>query len=46
MTSNGVDADRIRAVNIGEAELYNDCAKCNEEQHQQNRRVEFILKVN
>jgi len=45
MTSNGVDADRIRSINIGKSQLYNDCKKCNEEQHQQNRRVEFILNV-
>lgn len=45
MTDGGIEADRIRAINIGEAELYNDCKKCNEEQHQQNRRVEFSLSI-
>ncbi len=45
MTANGIEPDRISAINIGESELYNDCKKCNEDQHQQNRRVEFLLNI-
>ncbi len=45
MKSNGIEPDRIRAVLIGKAELYEKCDKCNEDQHQRNRRVEFTMNV-
>lgn len=46
MKANQINPDRISSVNIGENDLYNNCKKCNEEDHQQNRRVEFTLRIN
>jgi len=43
----GISAERIiSSLGLGEAELVNDCgddADCNEEQHQLNRRSEFVV---
>ena len=42
----GIEADRLTAKGYGERELVNDCAdgvKCSEEEHQENRRSEFII---
>ena len=42
----GIEASRLTAKGYGERELINDCAdgvKCSEEEHQMNRRSEFII---
>ena len=40
----GVDANRISGVGMGEAMPVNDCGSgCSEEEHQMNRRSEFII---
>ena len=42
----GIDASRLTAKGYGERELVNKCAdgvKCSEEEHQANRRSEFII---
>ena len=42
--SKGIDASRITGVGKGERELKVDCGfKCTEEEHQMNRRSEFII---
>lgn len=42
--SKGIDASRITGVGMGEKMPVNDCGyKCNEEEHQMNRRSEFII---
>ena len=44
--SQGIDASRVTNKGYGETKLLNDCkngAKCSEEQHQENRRSEFII---
>ena len=42
--SKGIDASRITGVGMGEKMPINDCGyKCNEEEHQMNRRSEFII---
>ncbi|MBA5793277.1 OmpA family protein [Flavobacterium sp. xlx-214] len=46
LISKGISASRLTAKGYGERELVNKCAdgvKCSEEQHQQNRRSEFII---
>ncbi|OMQ11112.1 OmpA family protein [[Flexibacter] sp. ATCC 35103] len=46
LISKGVDASRLSAKGFGETQLVNKCAdgvKCTEQQHQQNRRSEFII---
>lgn len=46
LVSKGVDANRLTAKGFGETQLVNKCAdgvKCTEQQHQQNRRSEFII---
>lgn len=47
---NGVAADRLTGKGYGESQLVNDCgceptneSKCSEEEHQANRRSEFII---
>ncbi len=43
---NGIDISRLTASGIGESELTNDCfygVKCTEQEHQKNRRSEFIV---
>jgi outer membrane protein OmpA-like peptidoglycan-associated protein len=42
----GIDASRLTAKGYGETQLVNKCAdgvKCTEQEHQQNRRSEFII---
>lgn len=42
----GISAARLKAVGYGEQRLLNDCttlSKCTEEEHQKNRRSEFII---
>ncbi len=42
--SKGIDASRITGVGMGETMPVNDCgSRCNEEEHQMNRRSEFII---
>jgi len=44
--SQGIDRNRISGAGYGETQLVNDCgnnSKCTEEQHQLNRRSEFIV---
>lgn len=46
LVSKGVDGSRLSAKGFGETQLVNNCAdgiKCTEQQHQQNRRSEFII---
>jgi len=46
LISKGISASRLTAKGYGERELVNKCAdgvKCSEEQHQENRRSEFII---
>lgn len=46
LVKNGIDASRLTAKGYGETQLVNKCAdgvKCSEEEHQQNRRSEFII---
>jgi len=43
---NGIDPKRIKGIGFGETKLVNECAngvKCTEEQHQLNRRTEFVI---
>lgn len=46
----GIDASRLTAKGYGERQLVNQCAdgvKCTEEEHQENRRSEFVIvKIN
>ena len=42
--SKGIDKDRIKGVGFGESKPVNKCgARCSEEEHQMNRRSEFII---
>ncbi len=41
--SKGIDASRLSGTGKGESELIYDCVKCSEEEHQMNRRSEFII---
>ncbi|MFC4511280.1 OmpA family protein, partial [Flavobacterium buctense] len=46
LIKNGIAADRLTSEGLGETELVNKCAdnvKCTEEEHQLNRRSEFII---
>nr|WP_294776074.1 OmpA family protein [uncultured Flavobacterium sp.] len=46
LIKNGIAADRLTAEGLGETELVNQCAdgvKCTEDEHQLNRRSEFII---
>ena len=44
VVSKGIDASRITGVGMGETSPVNDCGlKCNEDEHQLNRRSEFII---
>jgi outer membrane protein OmpA-like peptidoglycan-associated protein/tetratricopeptide (TPR) repeat protein len=46
LTQNGVDATRLTGKGYGETRLVNKCAdgvQCSEEEHQANRRSEFII---
>jgi outer membrane protein OmpA-like peptidoglycan-associated protein len=50
LIDNGIDAGRLVAKGYGESQLVNDCGcdmanaqQCSEEEHQLNRRSEFII---
>jgi outer membrane protein OmpA-like peptidoglycan-associated protein len=46
LLKNGIDASRVTAKGYGETQLVNNCTdgvNCSEEQHQLNRRSEFII---
>jgi len=50
LVKNGIDASRLTGRGYGESQLVNDCgceptnrSSCSEEQHQANRRSEFII---
>ena len=46
MIDKGINAERITAKGYGESQLVNGCKdniECTEEEHQQNRRSEFII---
>jgi outer membrane protein OmpA-like peptidoglycan-associated protein len=46
LVKNGIDAARLTGKGYGESQLVNKCAdgvKCTEEEHQANRRSEFIV---
>jgi outer membrane protein OmpA-like peptidoglycan-associated protein/tetratricopeptide (TPR) repeat protein len=46
LVKNGIAADRLTGKGYGETQLVNQCAddvKCSEEEHQANRRSEFII---
>ena len=46
ITSRGIKKNRISGKGYGETQLVNDCGNdvpCTEEQHQANRRSEFII---
>jgi tetratricopeptide (TPR) repeat protein len=46
LIKNGVIPDRLTSKGYGETQLFNKCfdgVKCTEEEHQQNRRSEFII---
>lgn len=46
MVKNGIDRKRLTAKGYGETQLVNDCSDgvpCSEEEHQKNRRSEFII---
>ena len=45
LIANGIDADRLMAKGYGENELAVNClcARCTEEEHQQNRRTTFKI---
>lgn len=44
IVSQGIDASRLSAVGKGEEEPLNDCANgCTEDEHEENRRSEFII---
>jgi outer membrane protein OmpA-like peptidoglycan-associated protein/tetratricopeptide (TPR) repeat protein len=53
LVKNGIAADRLTGKGYGESQLINDCdcesinkSKCSEEEHEANRRSEFIIKNN
>ncbi len=46
LVNKGINADRLETEGVGESELVNGCSNgvpCTEEQHQANRRSEFIV---
>lgn len=46
MVENGISQDRITAKGFGESKLVNGCkdgVDCSEEEHQANRRSEFVI---
>jgi outer membrane protein OmpA-like peptidoglycan-associated protein/tetratricopeptide (TPR) repeat protein len=53
LVKNGIDTNRLSGKGYGESQLINDCgceptnkSNCSEEQHQKNRRSEFIILSN
>jgi outer membrane protein OmpA-like peptidoglycan-associated protein len=50
LTKNGIAANRLTGKGYGESQLVNDCgceptntSNCSEQEHQANRRSEFII---
>ena len=43
IVSKGIDASRLTAEGKGESEPAVNCSRCSKEQHQQNRRSEFLI---
>ncbi|MCR9016838.1 OmpA family protein [Aquiflexum gelatinilyticum] len=46
LSSEGIASRRVRSVGMGESKLVNDCVdvvECSEEEHQRNRRTEFVI---
>lgn len=46
LVSKGIDSKRLKSEGLGESELVNNCGNninCSEEEHQKNRRSEFIV---
>jgi outer membrane protein OmpA-like peptidoglycan-associated protein/tetratricopeptide (TPR) repeat protein len=46
LIKNGINPNRLSSKGYGENQLYNNCSdgvKCTEDEHQQNRRSEFII---
>jgi outer membrane protein OmpA-like peptidoglycan-associated protein len=46
LIENGIDENRLSSKGLGEMELVNHCSdgvKCSEDEHQMNRRSEFII---
>lgn len=46
LVKNGIDSNRLSGRGYGETQLVNGCSdgvECNEDQHQMNRRSEFII---
>jgi outer membrane protein OmpA-like peptidoglycan-associated protein len=46
LVKNGIEASRLTSKGYGESQLVNQCSdgvKCSEEEHQANRRSEFIV---
>ncbi|MDQ8015298.1 MAG: OmpA family protein [Flavobacterium nitrogenifigens] len=49
LVAHGISADRIKGFGYGETRLVNRCSNgvtCSEQEHQENRRSEFIITVN
>jgi outer membrane protein OmpA-like peptidoglycan-associated protein len=47
LLNKGISADRLTAEGFGEEELKNNCkngVKCSSEEHQENRRTEFVIR--
>lgn len=46
LVDRGISLDRITTIGYGEKQPINDCErnKCTKEQHNQNRRTEFLIK--
>ena len=46
LISQGIESNRLKSKGFGESKLINHCkdgVNCSEEEHQQNRRTEFIV---
>jgi outer membrane protein OmpA-like peptidoglycan-associated protein/tetratricopeptide (TPR) repeat protein len=46
LIKNGINPNRLSSKGYGETQLYNNCSdgvKCSDDEHQQNRRSEFII---
>ncbi len=43
IVSHGVAKERVSGIGFGETQLLNRCTACTEEQHAQNRRIEFKI---
>jgi hypothetical protein len=46
LIQSGIDKKRLKAKGMGESVMINDCydgIECTEQQHQENRRTEFVI---